>query len=136
MEENESLVKSEINVENFVKSRMDIENNTLYLDIPKKLNVVISGGDVSLLINGEINCITKNENICLDTINGQIHLNSRWGKDIRNLPESVEYREKIKEMKEKQEEENLHNYLNSCPLLSRIQKLEYEIEDLRKKCQE
>jgi prefoldin subunit 5 len=99
----------------------DEETNTVYVEFPKGFFNLVVNGDFSLTLNGEINCTTKNDNICLDTIGGGIYLNSRWGKSIRNLPESVEYRKRF--------QNNNNNLYNE--LINRIESLEKEIRELR-----
>lgn len=114
-----------------IESKYDIETNTLYLNFPnKELNLVVNG-DFNLVFDGEINCITNGENICFDTIGGQFHINSRWGKKIRDLPESIEYRENIKKQIEENTRENEHNHVKDCPLFYEIIKLKKELEELK-----
>ena len=104
-----------------IKSNFDIDSNTLYIDLLNNdLNIVINGS-LSFSFNGELNCITNNDNICFDSINGGIYLNSRNGKNIKNLPESIEYRKN----------KNNISINNNSNLMKRIEKLEEEIRNIK-----
>ncbi|MBW2736630.1 MAG: hypothetical protein JRH20_29940 [Deltaproteobacteria bacterium] len=50
-------------------------------------------GDLNIGATGELSMFTHGHNICLDSLDGQIHLNSRRSKLLQDLPESVAYRE-------------------------------------------
>jgi len=98
-----------------IESKFDENTNTLYIDfLNKNINIVVNG-NLSFCFDGELSCVINNNNICLDSINGASYLKSRWGKNIRNLPESIEYREE-------QSKNNFH---------LRLKKLEEEIRILK-----
>lgn len=44
---------------------------------------------------GELNIVSESD-INLDTFHSKLHVNSRRAKQIRNLPESIKYREDVK----------------------------------------
>jgi len=71
-------------------------NSSIIIDFnDDKLNIFIDG-DINIGINGELGIATKDHNICLDSINSNIFLNSRQSKALKNLPESIEYLENLK----------------------------------------
>lgn len=121
-------------------TKYDKELNTLFINAPERGLKVVIDGDLSLTLNGEISLITHNENVCIDTIGGKIFLNSRQGKEIKDLPESKEYRENIKKKMEEMDKCNKHKHLESCPLKENIYNLEDRIMKLERlleeKCQE
>jgi hypothetical protein len=86
----------------------DEESKELFLNSTEKITLRLGGnfhlvvdGDYDTSINGEYNLITNNQNIHFDSVNGEIHLNSRLAKQIKNLPESIELRKRIEQLKEK-----------------------------------
>lgn len=97
----------------------DEESKTLLIELPKdlKINLQIHGLTLSvddldvrlkndldiMTANGEVNMTTFNGDINLDSINSNIYLNSLRSKWIRDLPESIEEREK-------QQNQNQQNY--------------------------
>jgi hypothetical protein len=65
---------------NVIESKFDENTNTLYIDfLNKNINIVVNG-NLSFCFDGELSCVTKNNNIWLDSINGGIYLNSRWNE--------------------------------------------------------
>jgi len=54
-----------------------------------------SKGDFVISAQGEIDLISLGKPICIDSINSQIHLNSREAKSIKDLPQSLEYKQKL-----------------------------------------
>ena len=64
-------------------------------------------GDTHFITNGELGFITKDNDIHMDSINANIHLNSRLSKPIKDLPESIKERQKF--------EDNTFPMLNDMP---------------------
>jgi hypothetical protein len=100
-----------------------------HLEICFNDNTILStNGDLGINVNGEFSVTTNNHDLHLDSINSNIHLNSRRSKYIKDLPESIEYREQLdKEMREKERamlehHEHFDEYLEM--LENRISELE------------
>ncbi len=55
-----------------------------------------SQGDFMIAAKGEIDFISYGKPICLESINSEIHLNSREAAPIKNEPDSIEYRKNLK----------------------------------------
>lgn len=117
-------------------TKYDKSTNTLFINTPEDGLKVVVNGDLSLKLNGEISCVTYDNNICFDTIKGRFFINSRQGKDIKHLPESIEYRQKILDEIKRMDKKNKHKHLETCPLREKILKLEDKVRLLEKKCQE
>jgi hypothetical protein len=49
-------------------------------------------GDTHFITNGELGFISKGHDIHLDSVDANIHLNSRLSKPLKDNPESVAYR--------------------------------------------
>jgi len=60
-------------------------------------------GEIQIGINGDFNMITKG--FYIYTMESPIHLNIRMAKQIRDLPESIKYREKQIRISEKNMED-------------------------------
>ena len=69
-------------------------------------------GNINFMSEGEFGIITKSKKIYLDSINSQIHLNSRLSPLLKNLPESIEYRQEKKKEAEKKEAERIEQNEN------------------------
>lgn len=54
-----------------------------------------SSGDFIISADGEIDLISKGYPICIESIDSQIHLNSREAKPIKDLPQSFYYKQKL-----------------------------------------
>jgi len=87
---------------------------------------VFFDGNINFTLNGEVG-IVSNKNIHIDTINSNIHLNSRTAPLIKDLQECVEYREKTQNNIKKQQLMIDHEH-NS--LIKRIEFLENKIKSL------
>lgn len=96
-------------------------------------------GDLNIGATGELSMFTRNHNICLDSIDGQIHLNSRNSKLLKELPESVAYREKMEnearqrlvETAETMASGSDHECTGVAELREELATLRKEIEELR-----
>lgn len=78
----------------------DTENNTCVVQLPKDIKFAIIGnidlkvsGDLNAETSGEINLLSHNNMICLDSLDSSIHFNSLMAKQIRDLPEISSKRE-------------------------------------------
>ena len=58
-----------------------------------------SKGDFVISADGEIDLISNGNPICIDSINSKIFFNSREAKPIKNLPESLIYKQSLIEFK-------------------------------------
>jgi len=103
-----------------------------------QVEVVIAGntqmmvdGNFYIGVNGEMGLMSNGEPIHIDSLNSNIHLNSRKSKILKDLPESEEYRNKIEEQRKIQENQLFEEHQN---LIDRIKRLEQEVKEL--KCQE
>ncbi|OYT15985.1 MAG: hypothetical protein B7C24_10080 [Bacteroidetes bacterium 4572_77] len=74
-------------------------------------------GDTHFIAKGELGFITEDHDIHLDSLNSNIHLNSRLSKPIKNLPESIKERQKFED--------------NRLPMVENI--LGNEIEELKRR---
>ena len=87
---------------------------------------VFFDGNINFTLNGEVG-IVSNKNFHIDTMNSNIQLNSRTAPLIKNLQESIEYREKTQNNIKKQQLMIDHEH-NS--LIKRIEFLENKIKSL------
>lgn len=71
-------------------------HNDLALVVEMDNDVMLqANGDFFIAAKGEIGLISKGKPICIDSIDSEIHLNSRKAKPIKHLPESIEYKKKM-----------------------------------------
>jgi hypothetical protein len=77
------------------------ESKELYLNSTEKVTLRLGGnfhlvvdGDLDTSVNGEFNLVTNNNRVLIDSHNSTIHFNSRLAKQIRDLPECIEWRKK------------------------------------------
>lgn len=97
-------------------------------NVDGNLNVMFDG-DINIGVSGELGIVSSN-NVSIDTIGSKIYLNSRKSSAIKDMPESIEYREAQQlEMKKKQ----LMMAEEHDSFVKRIEKLEQQVRDL--KCQ-
>jgi len=93
------------------------KNNTITLKGDTKLAI---DGDFHMFANGEMSFITKDNKICMDAIDSQIHLNSRASKILKDSYEPPE-------------EKHEHNHEQECEPCPGILELQRRIEILEKK---
>ena len=68
-----------------------------------------TGGDFIIAAKGEIDLISKDNPICFESINSEIHLNSRNAKPIKGSKESLEYKQKqLEYQKSKTQNAEIH----------------------------
>lgn len=111
---------------------LDHKSNSFTEDIYYDNNVNIKiEGNLILDVNGEIAFITHGEKICFDSINSQIYLNSRMSKPIKDLPESIKYRNLKKDNCNSNTFEDIYTLLlNKIKLLElRVNELENKLKD-------
>jgi hypothetical protein len=80
-------------------------------------------GDVSVHMD-TLEIFTSSGDMCIDTLNGTLQLNGRMGPSLRNLPESIEYREN----NNKRAREARSSHTHECP---KQRQLDAIIEALR-----
>jgi hypothetical protein len=96
-------------------------------------NVLLhSGGDFAISASGEINLISQGSPICIDSIGSKIHLNSREGKLIRNLDESIEHRKNMAEEEKRINHITTMQEMQTKTLKERVSYLENQVESLLK----
>jgi len=83
------------------------KNNEIVFGNNTKLLV---DGDLYIASKGELGLFTKDSNLCMDSIGGNIYLNSRMSKVHKDDTEAIEYRKKLK--KNRKEIEEKENELN------------------------
>jgi len=83
IENNDGITK--IQIQNNVKIGVEVDGDLM----------LKAGGDLILAADGEIDLITKGKPICIETIDSELHFNSRIAKPIKDLPESIEARQKM-----------------------------------------
>jgi hypothetical protein len=54
-------------------------------------------GDFTIATEGELSLVSKDNPINIDTVDSKLYLNSRQGKLLKDLPESKEYLERMKQ---------------------------------------
>jgi len=70
------------------------KNNEIVFGNNTKLLV---DGDLYIASKGELGLFTKDSNLCMDSIGGNIYLNSRMSKIHKDDTEAIEYRKKLEE---------------------------------------
>jgi len=83
IESNDGITK--IQIQNNVKIGVEVDGDLM----------LKAGGDLILAADGEIDLITKGKPICIETIDSELHFNSRIAKPIKDLPESIKARQKM-----------------------------------------
>lgn len=81
------------------------DKNELTLGLKGNTKMVVDG-DFVIGSTGELSFLTNGQNIHLDSIDGQVHINGRNSKLLGGLPESIEYRKKREEEYRQIEERN------------------------------
>jgi len=106
------------------------------LRLSNNFHLVVDGNwDTS--VNGEYNLITNGQDINIDSVKADIHLNSRRAKQIRGLQEAIEYRKKTSKRKSlktcKRKSDEADDFFKEVvELFDRVHLLEQEIKDLKK----
>ena len=109
-------------------TRVQIHNN-IKLGIEMDGDVMLkSGGDFVIAANGEIDLISNGKPICIDSINSNLFFNSREAKPIKDLPESIEYKQKMIE-------ENKANVQIATMQEMQTQTLKQRVSELEKQLQ-
>ena len=88
------------------------ENNNLMINTNKNIEVNITG-NFTIRVNGEVNIITENNTMGLDTINSQLYFNSRIGKVFDNDNEAKIYREMLQQQLKNFQESQIKKELES-----------------------
>ena len=110
--------------------KIDIHNN-MAISIGFDNDVLLRAeGDFVVAAKGEINFISDGEPICIDSINSEIHLNSREGKWIKDLPESIEYRQYLLEKSKRNIQIATMQEMQNKTLKERVSVLENQLEDI------
>jgi len=109
----------------------DKDLNLLKVSAPDNLPLKVEfSGDIELQINGEFNLLTVNNDICLDSLNSKIYLNSQRCKSIRDKNITILETPEIKKITN----DYLSEINNLIPLLlDRIYGLEERISKLERK---
>ncbi len=82
-------------------TKIQIHNNIkLGIEVDGDL-MLKSGGDLVITADGEIDLITKGKPICIESLDSELHFNSRLAKPIKDLPESIKARQKMIEQNNK-----------------------------------
>jgi len=72
---------------------LSLEDDVISLGVKGNLRILIDG-EIELTSSNSINVLSESGDFCLDTSKGVVHINSRMTKQIKDLPESINYREK------------------------------------------
>lgn len=101
-------------------------------NVDGNINVLFEN-DIHIGINGELGVVSTN-NIHLDTIGSKVFINSRKSKQLKDLPESIEHKEKL-EMESKKRLLHMHEEHESFQkmiddLKEKVNQLENEIKDI------
>lgn len=114
------------------------------LDKPIRLKfnndiIIENDKDLHFINKGELSLTTKDNNLCVDTINSKLYFNSRKSKLLKDSDEAKTYLTKLYFDHNKQILNNINNQKNEnnfmSEILNRINNLEKELKEL-KKCQE
>lgn len=128
---NDETDKKEITIPEF-NFGLVVYKDRLELKFINSTHIKVNG-DLSLDIDGEFSVITHNDDIHLDSIDHNIHLNSRLANQIKDTPKSIKYREQIEIEQNKNlkamEKQNLE-------LTDYLMRLEHRINVLEEKCKE
>lgn len=108
---------------------VEFDDDKVMISVKGNTEMVVDG-DFYLGVNGEFGIMSKDNPIHIDTLNSQLHLNSRLSKVLTDLPESIEYRKQIFNQQLLQENELKDDHKS---LTDRIEQLEQEIKEI--KCQ-
>jgi hypothetical protein len=136
---------------NIIISRQLYYDNTnneyvLNININKPIKIKLNNDiliendkDLHFINKGELSLTTKDNNICIDTINSKLYFNSRKSKILKDTDEAKIYLTKLYFDQNKQILNNINNQKNENNIingmLNRINNLEKELKEL-KKCQE
>ncbi len=94
--------------------------------------MLASKGDFTLASEGEMSIISKDNPICIDSIDSDIYLNSRKSKLLKDDPKSIEYNRKmITERKSNLRIATMAEMENKT-LKQRVTELEEQMEELLK----
>lgn len=102
------LFKKKTRIKTIVKRNMlkvsgPNQNITFRLDENNNLAIKVEG-DIALTVNGEFNILTSG-NMAIDTLNSQLHFNSKMSSQIRDNDESIKYRNAMNEQLKKLKKE-------------------------------
>ena len=97
-------------------------------NVDGNLNILFDG-NINIGVSGELGLVSS-DNMSIDTIGSKLYLNSRKANQIKDLPESIEYKKQQTEILKKKQLMIAHEHEN---FMERIEKMEQEIKEL--KCQ-
>ncbi len=89
-----------------------------------------SNGDFMVVSKGEIDFITNGKPICFESINSEIHLNSRKAAPIKDHIESMEYRKQLEENNKQCSQIATMQEMQNKTLKERVSVLEKQIKSL------
>ena len=120
----------ELSFEGASNNRIRIKGDTQFL----------FDGNTHFISTGEFGIITKGKDICLDSMDANIHLNSRLATPIKDLPESIakrnEYGLKQHQISEKIESHAIIKEKEKKDFDLYLESLETKIYNLEKVCSE
>lgn len=112
-------------------------HNDMDLKIEFDNNVMLeTKGDFTIATHGELGLLSFGEKICIDSVDSEIHMNSRESKHLRNLPESIEYKEKMKEQQNSNKQIAIMQELQNKTLKQRVFDLEEQLKKIKEKLNE
>ena len=103
---------------------------------------IVFQGDTTLMVDGnfylgstgEIGMMSKDKNIYLDSLGeGQVHFNSRISKSLKDLPESIDFRNKSKQRAEEIRKHAEHHHKEKVRFQQELLEV---IGDLKKRVEE
>ena len=109
MNKNIIVTDNKIQINKPIELLIEYDENTVRLVFnTNKNNEIIFSNNTKLLVDGdfyiaskgELGLFTKGSNLCMDSIGGNIYLNSRMANIHKNDPEAIEYRENINKQTE------------------------------------
>ena len=147
MDKLQTYVNSDLNI--IISKQLyydDINNEyilNIKLDKPIRIKfncdiIIENDKDLHILNRGELSLTTKDNNLCIDTINSKLYFNSRKSKILKDSDEAKSYLTKLYFDHNKQISNNINNQKNETDIihemLIRIIELENKLKEL--KCQE
>jgi hypothetical protein len=141
-EQKDQLVTSKQTLWEIITSKLAKElctsNKDIQISNEDGLQLKINN-DITIVIDGELEIITNGKRICMDSLDSEIHFNSRIGRTLKDKPESIEYMNKLKTHHDNQIKtaveyrERLEEYV--CKLEERVIELEDKIKEIgNQKC--
>ena len=91
--------------------------------------------DITIELDGELEVFSNGQKITFDSVGSEIHINSRAGKSLKNLPESKKYIQDILNQQQQQREILEHQHSTLVEVLSELEEKILGTKRVKKDCQ-